>query len=185
MSYWQFNCFVEMKYFWAFFFNLLEYRFAVWVKIFMNMFVFEISLWLRITAGQLVFFDRARPCSTVLEVCFNHARGSFRVCRRPKPLSRPFFFGQARTCICFWKPKHKVSNLTWERNPLSSKKYNSKKFKSLSGIILYLRKTRPKTQLTANIENPSYKLQTATEPMKLKLFAVAPKAQLLSWKTLN
>ena len=59
---------------------------------------------------------------TVLEVCFDHARGTFRVCRRPKPLSRPFGFSQELTYIWFWKPKHKVSNLTWERNPLSSKK---------------------------------------------------------------
>ena len=84
----------------------------------------------------LTMLDRARPCSTVLEVCFNQNRGTFWVCRRPKALSRPFYFDQALTCICFWKPKHKVSNLTWERNPLSSKKKQKKiQFKKIQKVV--------------------------------------------------
>ena len=38
-----------------------------------------------------------RTCSTLLEVCFDIARGLFRICARPKPQSRLFFFVRART----------------------------------------------------------------------------------------
>ena len=126
INYLQFKCLEEMN-FLSHFPHLLKYLFEYWVENAKKQSIFEKNFfWLRITARQPIFFDHAqlhsKYLSTVLEVCFYRARGMFRNCARPKPLSHLFFFVRAMTCARLWKSKHKVSTSTRARNCLQKEK---------------------------------------------------------------